>query len=305
MQVREVMTHQVQFVRPIATIQEAARKMRELDVGALPICDSGKIVGIVTDRDITIRATAAGADPGRTPVREVCSTGLVYCYEDDDVRNVARMMRDHQVRRIPVINRAKKLVGIVALKDLALEAGDERMSGEVLEGVSRENGVPSNHRMQQTRIRSQYDRNDDVFADRQARGSFAESSQQRSSTAEGYGMAESARTDSKRGQTVGSFAGRGPRGYRRSDDRIREEVCECLTAHHEIDASDIDVEVSGGEVRLLGTVDDNEAKRMAERSIQELPGVLRVQNELRVSRADERGATEVTGRSNANATNRA
>src|SRR5205809_5129978 len=110
MQVREVMTHHVEVVRPDTTLQEAAQKMRNLDVGPLPVCDGERLVGMLTDRDITVRATAEGRDPTTTQAREVMTPEVFYCFEDQDVSEAARIMQEHQIRRILVVSREKRLV---------------------------------------------------------------------------------------------------------------------------------------------------------------------------------------------------
>ena len=136
MQLKDVMTRDVEVIRPEAPIAEAARRMDELNVGPLPVCDGERLVGMVTDRDITVRATAAGRDPKTTPVRDAMSSDVVYCYEDQDVRDAARVMSDKQIRRLPVMSRDNRLVGIVSLGDLAAETNDDRLTGETLERVS-------------------------------------------------------------------------------------------------------------------------------------------------------------------------
>ncbi len=141
MQLREVMTRNPEVVPPTATLEEAARKMDQLDVGPLPVCEGDRLIGLVTDRDITVRATSAGKDPRSTPIAEAMSKDLVYCFEDQDVRDAARIMEDQQIRRVPVLNREHRLVGIVSLGDLATTGRDDRMTGEVLERVS-EPGQP-------------------------------------------------------------------------------------------------------------------------------------------------------------------
>jgi CBS domain-containing protein len=110
--------------------------MRNLDVGPLPVVDRGKLVGVVTDRDITIRATAEGRDPRLTPVEEVMTRDVVACREDDDVRVAAKLMQDAQLRRLLVVDGLGRLVGIVSLGDLVLQTGDEKLAGETLEKVS-------------------------------------------------------------------------------------------------------------------------------------------------------------------------
>jgi CBS domain-containing protein len=136
MQLKDVMTRQVEVISPNATLEEAARKMDDLNVGPLPVWDGEHLVGLITDRDITVRATAAGKDPRTTPVSEAMSREVLYCFEDQDVREAARLMEEQQVRRVPVLDRQNRLVGIVALGDLATESPDDRFTAEVLEKVS-------------------------------------------------------------------------------------------------------------------------------------------------------------------------
>jgi CBS domain-containing protein len=137
MQVSEVMTRGVECTRPDDRISTAAERMRELNVGALPVCgDNDKLVGMVTDRDITVRATAGGSDPGRTNIRDVMTPHIAYCFEDQDVAEAARLMEQNQIRRLAVLNRNKRLVGIVSLGDLAVKSGDDQLCAEALEQVS-------------------------------------------------------------------------------------------------------------------------------------------------------------------------
>ena len=136
MKVHDVMTQVVICVGPDDTLQEAARKMRDLDVGPLPVCDNDHLAGMLTDRDIVIRAVALGLDPRSAKVRDAMSEGVCSCFEDDDVEDVARIMRVKQVRRLVVLNRDKRLVGIVSLGDLAVETDDEEMAGKTLQRIS-------------------------------------------------------------------------------------------------------------------------------------------------------------------------
>lgn len=136
MQVKEAMTSGVECINPDATLREAAEKMQSLDIGPLPVCENDRLVGMITDRDITVRATAAGADPAVEQVRDVMTPEVVYCFDDQDVNEAARLMRDKQIRRLVVLNRNKRLVGIVSLGDLAVETGDDELSGKTLEAVS-------------------------------------------------------------------------------------------------------------------------------------------------------------------------
>ncbi len=140
MLVREIMSHGARVIHPDSTVQEAARMMKDLDVGPLPVCDGQRIVGMVTDRDITVRSTAEGKDPASHRVRDVMTADVIYCREDDDVAAAARMMRDRQIRRLIVIGANNRLVGIVSLGDLATET-DEDVAGNTLEGVSQPAGA--------------------------------------------------------------------------------------------------------------------------------------------------------------------
>jgi CBS domain-containing protein len=131
--ISEVMTTNVKVVRPDETVQNAAKMMADQDVGAIPVCDGKKLQGMVTDRDITIRATAEGRG-GDTRVSEVMTQDVVWCTEEDDTQEVLQRMADAQIRRIPVVDQQKNLVGIVALGDLALE--DEENVDETLRDIS-------------------------------------------------------------------------------------------------------------------------------------------------------------------------
>lgn len=131
--ISEVMTTNVKVVRPDDTVQNAARLMSDLDVGAIPVCDGKRLQGMVTDRDITIRGTAQGLG-GDTPVKDVMTTDVVWCTAGDDTQEVLNRMADAQIRRIPVVDQDRNLVGIVALGDLAVE--DEENVDEALRDIS-------------------------------------------------------------------------------------------------------------------------------------------------------------------------
>ena len=118
MQVFEAMTPDVVRVAPEMTLMEAARTMKNLDIGPLPVCEGERLLGMVTDRDITVRATAEGRDPRQTLVSDVMTTEVVCCHEDDDIRQAARLMQLTQLRRLLVVNDEGRLVGIVSLGDL-------------------------------------------------------------------------------------------------------------------------------------------------------------------------------------------
>jgi CBS domain-containing protein len=134
-QIREVMTRDVEMARPDDTIRTAAIMMAEHGVGALPVAKAGRLVGMVTDRDITVRAVARDLAPDRTPLREVMSHRVEYCFEDEDVEEVARRMAGVAVRRLPVLSRDKRLVGIVSLGDIAV-GGGQGGAATALRGVS-------------------------------------------------------------------------------------------------------------------------------------------------------------------------
>lgn len=140
MRVAEIMTADPELVDPDASIHEAARRMRSEDVGALPIGENDRLIGMVTDRDIAIRGVAEGKDPDATSVREVMSEKILYCFDDDDIEGAARCMAEHQVRRLPVLNRDKRLVGIVSLADLA--STRDECEKTALEGISEPPGEP-------------------------------------------------------------------------------------------------------------------------------------------------------------------
>ena len=136
MQVREMMTPNAECTTPDATIKEAAERMKALDVGSLPVCEADRLIGMITDRDITIRSAAAGRDPKTHRVREVMSADVVCCFDDQSVSEATEKMREKQIRRLPVLNRSKKLVGIISLGDLAVETRDDEMVGKALESIS-------------------------------------------------------------------------------------------------------------------------------------------------------------------------
>lgn len=136
MKISEILTPNPQYIDPDTTLTAAAEKMRLHDVGILPICESDRLIGTVTDRDIVIRSIAIGANPNTTTVREAMTQDIVYCFENEDVEDAAELMERRQVRRLPVLSRTKQLVGIVSLGDLAVRTQREKLAGEVLERIS-------------------------------------------------------------------------------------------------------------------------------------------------------------------------
>lgn len=140
MNVSDVMTREVQVAAPEQSIRDAAQLMVKIDAGTVPVGKDNKLVGMLTDRDIAVRAVAKGLGPD-TAVREIMSADVKYCFEDQSVEEVARNMADIQVRRLPVVNRDKRLVGILSLGDLAVRSNCS--TNEALRGVSTPGGEHS------------------------------------------------------------------------------------------------------------------------------------------------------------------
>jgi CBS-domain-containing membrane protein len=135
-QIRDVMTRDVRTVHPDTTLRVAAQCMDELNVGVLPVCDGERLVGMVTDRDITVRGVAQGKTADQCPVSEVMSASVRSCREDQEVDDVLDEMSDVQIRRLPVVDHHKRLVGIVSLGDLSERGGEQRRVAEALRGIS-------------------------------------------------------------------------------------------------------------------------------------------------------------------------
>ena len=124
MRIREIMTPNVKLLGPTDSLQHAACRMRDENIGSLPVASGDRLVGYVTDRDLVVRGMAAGKDLS-APVEEVMTERLLYCFDDDTIDNVAENMARNQVRRLAVLNREKRLCGIVSLGDLAVKGDDE------------------------------------------------------------------------------------------------------------------------------------------------------------------------------------
>ncbi len=133
--IKELMSRDVQVISPDETIREAAQHMLKGNFGMMPVVENDRMIGSISDRDITIRAVASGKDAG-TKVREVMSEGIHWAYEDDSVTEVAKLMSEHQIRRLPIVNADKRLVGIVALGDFAVDSADIAVAGEALAEIS-------------------------------------------------------------------------------------------------------------------------------------------------------------------------
>jgi CBS domain-containing protein len=136
MQISEIMSRDVVIVSPSDSLQKVAQKMAEIDSGIMPVGENDRLVGIITDRDIVLRAVAKGKPPGKSTARDVMSPDIKYCYEDETLEDAARNMSTLQVKRLPVLNREKRLVGIVSLGDLAMEPEAEEQSKDALVGIS-------------------------------------------------------------------------------------------------------------------------------------------------------------------------
>ena len=135
MQIQDVMTADVSFVEPDTSILEIARKMRDGDIGSTPVVEDERLVGMVTDRDIVVRVIAEGGDVRTKTARDAMSPGVVYCFADQTVESVLENMGDQQIRRVPVIDHDRRLVGVVSLGDLAL-SGRRKAAGEALQEIS-------------------------------------------------------------------------------------------------------------------------------------------------------------------------
>lgn len=136
MRVKEIMSATAETIDPEASLMDAAKAMRDRDVGSLPVIEAGRLIGIVTDRDIACRGVAEDLDPANTPVRRVMTSEAVWCSEDQDVEDAAHVMEDHQVHRLPVVDSDGNLVGMLSVDDLAQRAA-HALSGEVLARITR------------------------------------------------------------------------------------------------------------------------------------------------------------------------
>ncbi|HVY84862.1 MAG TPA: CBS domain-containing protein [Caulobacterales bacterium] len=139
MKIHDLMTRDVRTVAPSTSLREAARMMADIDAGSLPVAQNDRLIGMLTDRDIAVRGVAAGKGPDAT-VGEAMTPEILYCFDDEEIEDVCENMADMQVRRLPVVDRDKRLVGIVSLSDLATK-GQTRHAGEALEGIARPGGA--------------------------------------------------------------------------------------------------------------------------------------------------------------------
>jgi CBS domain-containing protein len=135
MKISEMMTQETVLISPETSVRRACEIMRDSDIGFIPVTDGEKILGAVTDRDIATRAVAQGLDPDGAAVRDVMSRDIVYIFDDQDELEAARLMQVKQIRRLVVLNRDKKLVGILTLSDISGHARDHALAGEVLDSM--------------------------------------------------------------------------------------------------------------------------------------------------------------------------
>ncbi len=136
MQVKEIMTSTVETIDSQASLEEAAKKMKSLEVGALPVWEEGQLTGMITDRDIATRAVAEQKNPSQTSVKEIMTSDVCCCFEDDDIKKAAMMMEERSIHRLLVVNSENDPVGFISLSDIAVKSHDEHLAYEVLERIS-------------------------------------------------------------------------------------------------------------------------------------------------------------------------
>ena len=137
MKLSEVMTRKVEFVAPVDSVRVAAEKMRSFDVGPMPVCEAGRVLGMLTDRDIAVRVVATGRNPETTLVKDVMSREVSFCDQHDDVAVAAKLRADRQLRRLVILDSDHRLAGIVSLGDLAMSMDGPKLMGPLMEDVSR------------------------------------------------------------------------------------------------------------------------------------------------------------------------
>lgn len=133
--VREVMSKSPEFLPPNATLKEAALKMQELDCGFIPVGENDKLIGAVTDRDIVLRTLGQGKDPNKATLRDVMSEHIEFCFEEDDIAKAIKHMKDKQIHRLVVLNKDKRMTGILALGDIARKSHNDELCGKTVEGI--------------------------------------------------------------------------------------------------------------------------------------------------------------------------
>jgi len=135
MKLNQIMTRDVEIIHPDDTLETAAQKMRDRDIGFLPVCDGDRLIGVLTDRDLIMRALAEGKESKTTLGSDLVTSPAIYCFDDQSVDEAAKLMHDNQIRRIVILGRDKRMVGVVSLGDLAMNI-DDKKSGDVLQSVS-------------------------------------------------------------------------------------------------------------------------------------------------------------------------
>ena len=145
MKIKEILTNTPEVINSDAGLLEAAQKMKEENVGALPVCDVERLIGMITDRDVTIRGVAEGRDRKKTKVRDVMTKDIACCVGDQELSEAAALMEALQIRRLPILDEGKKLIGIVSLGDIAVRGKNEKIAGEILECVSEPEPSASKH----------------------------------------------------------------------------------------------------------------------------------------------------------------
>lgn len=144
MQVNQLMSKKVEWVSPTTSLHEAARKMRDLDIGCLPVSEDDRLVGMITDRDIACRGLVDGKAGPKSIVRDAMSTGISYCFDDQEVAEAAHMMEEKQIRRLPVLNRQKRMVGLISVGDISQHASGTVSAG-VLKAVTKHGHAAGKH----------------------------------------------------------------------------------------------------------------------------------------------------------------
>ncbi len=135
MKLREIMSDHVEVIHPDDSLQTAAEKMRDRDIGFLPVCDDERLIGVLTDRDLITRALADGLESKAILGRDLMTSPALYCFDDQSIDEAAKLMHDNQIRRLVVLSRDKQMVGVISLGDLAMTASD-KLTGDVLQSVS-------------------------------------------------------------------------------------------------------------------------------------------------------------------------
>ena len=256
MRLSDIMTKGVRVISAGDDLREAARIMDDLNVGVLPVSDGGRLAGMITDRDIVVRAVSAGRSPERTPVGDIMSGEVFWCHEDEPVEAAERLMAEKQVRRIPVLDGDKRLVGIVSLGDIATRRAAK--TEDTLRSISEPSapdllGTPSTRRA----------RSD--WSGRPGHGRI-------------LGERAWAEVETRLSEQGGEFHG----GYNLRDQNLWEQVVEELNGDPMLDATRIGVRVADGEVTLTGTVGSAYDRRRAEDAARSVAGVRRVENGLQI-----------------------